>query len=87
MKIPKPTIPILRRIADLSRQYAKSNRNLLVALRELDQADADGIEARKEALEERGLDCVVCGKKFLPLPDDYSNCCSIGCRFSERKDK
>lgn len=82
MKIGKPIIPILHKIAELARAYAHLNPDLTQLLRDLDEAEEDQALARKEALESRGLDCVVCGKRFLPLPGDFSACCSLGCKFS-----
>lgn len=82
MRTGKLVIPILYEIAELARAYTHLNPDLAQLLRDLDAAKEDQALARKEALESRGLDCVVCGKRFLPLPGDFSACCSLGCKFS-----
>jgi hypothetical protein len=86
MTSPKPEIPILRQIEALARQYAQINPELAKAFEELDQCRADQVAMRAEILEHRGVECVVCNKRFVPLPDG-SNCfCSIGCRYAEAAD-
>ncbi len=75
------SIPALRVVAKAARKHAESDAELAAALAELDLADRETDERHAVALRERGLDCVMCGRRFLPLQNDYSACCSIGCRL------
>jgi hypothetical protein len=63
------------------RTYFHRKQALSDALAALDEALAEETKRHEEALASRGSDCPGCGQRFLPLPDDFSGCCSIGCRL------
>lgn len=79
----KLLIPALQRVADAAAKHAATDPDLHSALEELRLTEEENAAARKQALEMRGIDCVVCGRRFLPMFVSYSACCSIGCQLSD----
>jgi len=75
------TIPLLRKIALLAKEYRNQDPELNQALIDLDKEDAETKTRYEQALKRVGINCVVCNRLFLPLPHNYSDCCSIGCRY------
>jgi hypothetical protein len=72
-------IPALRRVAELARRHAETDPDLAGALQAVDAADAKAKEDRYQALLHRGMNCAVCGERFISWDGDP--CCSVGCRF------
>ena len=74
-------IPALLKIEQLAAKYASQDPELKAALDEVLEARKQNAERLANALKSKGIDCSVCGKRFLSTEwNGYRLQCSVGCR-------
>jgi len=61
--------------------YCKVDDMLHGLYADLSAAREDGKRLRAERLKASGVPCRVCKEEYLPLPDDSTQTCSVGCRI------
>lgn len=85
-------IQAMRAVVDVAREMSKDfevhgrtyfhrKQALADALVELDRVDAEARDRHERMLAAQGMDCVVCGRRFLRAVNGA--CCSIGCAFGD----
>lgn len=82
----KLEIPILRKIAEEAKRFVSDPR-IAELLAELELCRYEKRTLKQEMLIARGVECLECGRRYIPSDASDWGFCSLGCRANARQER